>query len=1006
VTDRATDAMHGAGIPPAAGPAGEPSLADFYLSAGDLLLAEDAYTAELAAAAPGERAALLRKIGGCRERRGEHEAAMAALADAQRAAMAADDPLEAARADLLLGKIHFHRGDLPAAFAQADAARNILRQHGNIADRGLAENLLGGIAYRRGDLELARRHFEKSVYLGKQGGDFTLLARGYNNLGLIHKELGDWDQATDCFQSSLGLDGAAANFDARTTAWINLGILHQKRSEWQAAMAVFRRAAKLCRQTGHPLGIVRSLLGMAAVHRGRGDFPGGERAAAEAAAIADRHGYSRELALAEAIRGWMALDRGDLGGAADHLARARTAAGAVGESGDLAPHLIRLAAQLALSRGEAAEAHALATGAASTARAAGDRYELASLERITGEALARLGRPAEAAAALERAVRALRRMGERQELGRALLAWSGVLEANEPRGVVERIHEARALLTEIEDRPGRVLATIALARHYHRHGWEQEALAAAQEAWEALDALAFAPALAGELEALQRTMEAEVAVEASAAASRSRAGRWLAGGSHWPLGEANPRQFLEELAERLGADAAAILPLAPLPGKRPSAGAVIGLRAPEREGLLELAPRLTRELERTPLLYALDVRGSDLFRGSAFARLRPVLSVILAQAFGGDGEPWLIYLDRARGGAERRPFERRELALAAALGPRFRALVESLAQGGPAGALPLIALGAGTFVAESPLMREILARLARIQASSIRVLLQGETGTGKGQLARILHLASPRANRAFRVLNCAALPESLLESELFGHVKGSFTGAIQDKVGLLEEANGGTIFLDDIEKAGPSVQRGLLHFLDGGEIRPVGSTKRRQIDVRVICATSSPDLTENVRTGTFYKDLYYRLEHFTVTVPPLRRRQEDILHLARHFLARFTAEFGGGPSELDPQVASRLIAYEWPGNVRELENVIRRGVVLGGDQNVLTLPLLPDALAAVPVGRDATAPIRLSDLVEGFEAEQVRAALTAFSGNKTRAALALGLTRKGLRNKIRRYHLG
>jgi two-component system response regulator HupR/HoxA len=236
-------------------------------------------------------------------------------------------------------------------------------------------------------------------------------------------------------------------------------------------------------------------------------------------------------------------------------------------------------------------------------------------------------------------------------------------------------------------------------------------------------------------------------------------------------------------------------------------------------------------------------------------------------------------------------------------------------------------------------------------------------------------------------------------------VKGAFTGAIQDKVGLLEEADGGTIFLDDIEKAGPSVQRGLLHFLDGGEIRPVGSTRRRKIDVRVICATSSPDLTQNVRAGTFYKDLYYRLEHFTVTVPPLRRRPEDILHLARHFLARFATEFGGGPTELDPAVVSRLIAYDWPGNVRELENVIRHGVALGSDQRTITLALLPAALAEVAISRDTTAPIRLSDLVESFEAEQVRAALLASGGNKSRAALALGLTRKGLRNKIRRYHL-
>ncbi|HWN81408.1 MAG TPA: sigma 54-interacting transcriptional regulator, partial [Candidatus Udaeobacter sp.] len=226
--------------------------------------------------------------------------------------------------------------------------------------------------------------------------------------------------------------------------------------------------------------------------------------------------------------------------------------------------------------------------------------------------------------------------------------------------------------------------------------------------------------------------------------------------------------------------------------------------------------------------------------------------------------------------------------------------------------------------------------------------------------------------------------------------------AISDKIGLLEAVDGGTVFLDDIEKTGSSVQRGLLHFLDGGEIRPVGSTKSRRIDVRVICATSSADLSVDVRDGRFSKDLYYRLQHFIVTVPALRDRPEDILPLARHFQARFVADFGGGPRELAAEVAARLLHYPWPGNVRELENVIRHAVALGREHALLTPDLLPTALQTTAAPTLDASP-RLSDQVEQFEAERVRAMLLEFAGNKSRAAQALGLTRKGLRNKIRRY---
>jgi DNA-binding NtrC family response regulator/tetratricopeptide (TPR) repeat protein len=992
--------------------ASEPSLGDFYLSAGDLAQAEETYVAQLATAGPRALAELWRKIGDCRERRGDPLAAEAALVEAKTAAEAADDPIEAARADLLIGKSRFHAGDLDGARRAAESARAILRDRGEVADRGLAENLLGGIAYRSGDLELARRHFEKSVYLGRQGGDMTLLARGYNNLGLIYKEMGDWDQAIDALHASLGFDATAANYDARYTAWINLGIVYQKRGEWRSAATEYRRALKHCRESGNPLGLARSLLGMAGVHRGERDFAAAEAVLEEAVALAERHGYARELALAEALRSWMAFDQDSLDVATAALDRAREAAGSLGEAGDLAPHLDRLEAHLALAGDDAAKALAIALDAGERARLTGDRYERAALARVEGEALARLGRHPEAGAAFERAVRAFRRMGERQELGHALLAW-GVLPAGVAKAAAyERILEARALLAEVADHPGLVAAAMALARHYLDQGWETSALTASREGWDALSELDAdaVPALRGALRDLQRSIEAEMTAHALPARSRYLALSALLSSAHSEAGDGAQARLLERVAELLQADGAALLAVSdPAHGPRGHAhriAAAYGLRAQELRALGALIDHVEADpaLAGRRLHYTVDGRGSDLFRDTPLAALRPIASAVIVRVTDSTGRAWGLYFDRARTDG-RPPFGRGDLELLATLGERLPPLLARALPADRAGDAAELGLNLGTYVVESAAIHQILTQLARLQNNSIRVLLQGETGTGKGKLARILHLNSPRATRPFRVLNCATLPDTLLESELFGHVKGSFTGAIGDKIGLLEEVDGGTIFLDDIEKAGSSVQRGLLHFLDCGEIRPVGSTRSRQIDVRVICATSSADLSEDVREGRFSKDLYYRLQHFTVTVPPLRERQEDILPLARHFIARFTAEFGGGPTELAPEVSARLVHYAWPGNVRELENVIRQAVALGRGSSAIRLDLLPAALSGSGPSAPVAESLRLSELVEMFEAERVRAALTLFAGNKSRAAHALGLTRKGLRNKIRRYQI-
>jgi two-component system response regulator HydG len=299
---------------------------------------------------------------------------------------------------------------------------------------------------------------------------------------------------------------------------------------------------------------------------------------------------------------------------------------------------------------------------------------------------------------------------------------------------------------------------------------------------------------------------------------------------------------------------------------------------------------------------------------------------------------------------------------------------------------------------------EILSLAETVAPTDSTVLLSGESGTGKEVVARYIHRLSERGERPFFSINCGALPESLLESELFGHVKGSFTGAVKDKDGLLVAANGGTLFLDEIGDMTAATQVKLLRAIQEREVIPVGSTEVRPVDVRIIAATNR-DLEEEIRKGTFRSDLYYRLNVIQLRLPPLRERSEDVEILARHFLARLAEREGGEPRTLSGEALALLQAYDWPGNVRELENALERAAVVAPDQ-ILDADLLPERVRRRPEARvvqDATPP---NPTMEVIERAYILWVLQAEGGNKTRAAEVLGIDPSTLYRKLNRYGIG
>ncbi|HEY0099093.1 MAG TPA: sigma-54 dependent transcriptional regulator [Pyrinomonadaceae bacterium] len=305
-------------------------------------------------------------------------------------------------------------------------------------------------------------------------------------------------------------------------------------------------------------------------------------------------------------------------------------------------------------------------------------------------------------------------------------------------------------------------------------------------------------------------------------------------------------------------------------------------------------------------------------------------------------------------------------------------------------------------IGTSEVLQSVFRLVEKVAATNTNILVEGESGTGKELIARAIHHHSPRAARPFVAINCGALPETLLESELFGHAKGAFTGATANKPGLLRAAEGGTIFLDEIGEISPAMQVKLLRAVQEHEVLPVGTTAPVSFDARIICATNR-DLEKEVEAGRFREDLFYRLNVIEIHLPPLRERREDIPLLVRHFITRTAHEQGEAEKAIQPEAMSALINYRWPGNVRELQNAVERAFTLSGER--IDLDSLPPRVreAAAGAGVALRDPDGLRPTLAEIERRHLLETLAAVNQDKARAANILGIDLSTLYRKLKRY---
>ncbi len=995
----------------AARPAPDLGAADLYIRAGDISTALSSLQELACLPEYAADLGLARRTAFCLEKLSRYGEVIALLEHALAASplpheLEAAERAELARCRLILGKALLEAGRLAEAEVQGQLALAAVEGSAGGPETGFVRNLLGGIRFRRGDTEEARVHFRAALEHFRHGGDVANLALAYINLGHLHRQQCEWDRALEHYQAAYYLRATEGEFQDQGAILQNLALVLMRIGRFEEAAEKLASSLRRAIEMGEPARALRARLALARLHRETWHSDEARAVLAEANTQTAPPPPGREgclLILEEAL---LARFDGRAEEAAKLADRLRARVETLASRGDLMIESLLLDGYLALDRGDTAEAADDIRRAVDLARTDRDRFaenrallSLLELHLGCGEA--------EPASDIVRTLRDRHlHSGEQPALARVML-YAGRIE-QEVRGdagkALEWYTRSRDLWRRMSCHRLEAVAELRLAGALADLGRTPEAEATLHRVHEQLSSEDLAaPALAG----LLADLEARIADGVPATSAPS-----IDGGRAWArleelfLSSASSGEKLRGLVlvlvEALEADGGLL--------------ARVG-----REGLEVVSSvsmgRIQGKRQLPPATLGADLNRAVIRRNLRVADGREEVSLALSWPVELFGRPHVAWVERREPG--RAPWTRGDLdyghALLAGATRDLRPLVPERSSqaasmsrpgaGAPASEILDGALHLADVVTQNHRMLGILELVRKVASSDLTVLLQGETGTGKKLLAEVVHRAGERRGRPFVTVDCAALPDSLLESELFGHRKGAFTGAAADRVGLLEEANGGTIFLDEIDKAGLSVQRRFLHMLDSGEVRPVGATTYKRLDVRVVCATSCPDLRQEVAAGRFLKDLFYRLNDISVTVPALRERPDDIVLLAEWFAEQFARKLGRTVAGLSPSFRAALNAHSWPGNVRELEKAVRRAVTLAEDGAILGPELLPAAvLESLDSAREADGGT-LKAKVEQYESGLILHTLDRLGWNKSRAAVDLGLSRRGLKGKIERYRL-
>jgi len=948
------------------------------------------------------------RIADCQILRGGIDEATTAIEEAERFAGPDIDDLARAHIAGRRGMLLAMSGDYPEAIRVCRSSIRSLhdaREDDDVTFQGRVYLALGHSFHRLGQLDEAGSAFEKALGLFQSVGDRRGASQAYNHLGLNRKRMFRLREAISLLHRALEISDEVGAYDRKAATRLNLGIIHTRLGEWDRARSQLLRATQIARELDNPGRLSKTLLASGNLHLRCREYSKAEAYYREAGSIARERGYGREAILAEEFQAELLTATGNPKRAIAILERALGKAEALAPGGDLSAEVLRRLADARFASGEIELAQEVAQRAVRVSEAIGDVTEQALAQRIVGLCSVLSGRVEDGYAQLQVAIKGLQKAEAVFEEAQTHLAIAATLLSVTPDDaerdeIATHLSAARSRFDTLEI-PGYIAEVLLEAtRNDIRLGRLDQAERLLRSAGAYVEASSENSLLENQMRLKakldrrhQSTLESSDAVSAS-------------------------RELHRLFRDGVDLDAA-MGELLSLALRRTSSDRAILAKGPDQSSLKILAAKGVNGTRADELMAAIeDVVRSSMEDGLPTVRtagelgtrgpLREVAGVVVAPLCLPSDIWGVLYLDRSRKHIVG-PYRQADLKLTALLAEvaAISVLAFERKQVMRERDEMLRGLDGGRFtrpiVTNSAEMHSILQVVQKVADSPASVLLEGETGTGKGLIARAIHESGRRRDRSFVQVNCAALPESLLESELFGHVTGAFTGAVKTKRGLFEEAEGGTIFLDEVDKTSRTVQAKLLHVLDHREIRPVGANRWKRVDARIISATNR-DLNDVMRSGEFLDDLYYRLNDIAIRVPPLRERREDISLLAQHFASNFAREMGCEHVEVSTELQNVLEAHAWPGNVRELEKVIRRLVVMADDVERLGVEHLPRDVAGEP-GEEGSGGDSLKDAVRSVERQLIARTLRACGGNKSEVSRRLKVSYPTLLSKIKAFGL-
>ena len=900
---------------------------------------------------------LLVRISDCHRKKGK-------FSDAARYLKAARELLDDPAPAVELGRIEFReaylmlgRGEIHTGQRLAFSAYRRLKNTDEHREVAGIQTLIGHYYLRSGLRSEAEEFFNDALSSYRRADDRIGIAYAYNNLGVLHKNACRWKRALASLSKSLEIAKTIGLTQHCLRVELNLGVVYGKLRRFPDAISAFDSAINSAERFGDQLRLTKALLMSGRTLAQMGSLAKAEKMLLRGQAMADELDYSRESALADEYLGDLMIARGDYDCALTNLEAALKKARRIAPEGDVVAESLRRVADVQYRRNKPREALKAIEDGVRIANACGEVYELGYFYRTLGLCHSRLGNVEEAVEGLEKSIETFERYSNLYEkaVSEQLLARIHIRTGEDTALAKARaaISDSIIAFNKLEESHAQIVSQVLLANIEQRLGNLDDALLAVYEA----DRLAEEEHTSKFRRALQ-SLRSRIETRMSNSSTRVLDQFSVLGDIQ--SGARSREQLLKGLESTLG-----------LILEHLGAGSgFVAIPAPNGRGLKVVTRQGFDRKEAQAVEAWYSSRGmsgahviTDLEHNSEATELREQMSdpsgALLLQGLGFEGENLGVLGVHQTNDGERGGLGHDALHFVAAysslISLSIYELVRSERKGRERSRSSNASKGFQSIVTENKDMIQLLNLAERVAHSDATVLLQGETGTGKGLIAYAIHLLSERRERKFVHVNCAALPEQLLESELFGHVRGAFTGAFADKEGLLQQANGGTVFLDEVGKTSLAMQGKLLQFLDSSRVRKVGSNDLVHVDVRVVCASKS-NLLEMCNDGRFLEDFFYRINDFPLTIPPLRDRVEDISLLTDHYIEKLSREMDREISGATDEFMAALETYRWPGNVRELEKIIKRAVILADDGDALGAEhLAPEVLRAPSTGTRTTA---------------------------------------------------